>query len=51
MKNAAYLATGFQPMLTKPELIVADLDKLCALPTRSLMRAFPMSEQSEINLD
>lgn len=30
---------------------MAGLDKLCALPTRSLMRAFPVIEQSEINPD
>lgn len=44
MKNAAYLATGFQPMLTKPELIVADLDKLCALLKHFLVRPLPMSK-------
>ncbi|MEN9576873.1 MAG: hypothetical protein RL514_4728 [Verrucomicrobiota bacterium] len=51
MKNAAYVAPGFQPRLTRPELIVAGLDKSRALPTRILMRAFPVSEQSEINPD
>jgi len=51
MKNAAYLAPGLQPRLTNPELIVADLDESCALPTHIMMRAIPAIQHSEINSD
>jgi hypothetical protein len=51
MKNTAYPATGLQPMATRPEWIVAALDKSSAQPTRIVVRALPLIEQSEINPD